>query len=113
MRIVKRSLALDRILTYPRVRTSYKRKARNTEDYLNWLLKILKEAEPNLRPGREYNALCIRMNNHNVNEFLHNAMLPFDWLDIAPMVDDTLANDEYSINLAEVTCPGRNEQRQR
>ena len=69
----------------------------NAEGYIHWLLPVLKSYVPKLSKGKQWSALCLYMNQNNI-DYLHTQLEGGIWLNIAPTCCQELADDEYGID---------------
>ena len=73
----------------------------NIENYSHWVIRMIQEVTGHTpEHGQQYNACSIHMNKANI-EFLHRCFVPMDWLNLSPKELDSLADDEFAVNVKE------------
>lgn len=73
----------------------------NGDALTHWITHIVRSYIPKPPHGRKWSALCIYMNNKNL-DYLNSQIDSWLWLDIGPRYSDKLADNEYGVNPAEV-----------
>jgi hypothetical protein len=95
--------------TYNRVLNSVVQ--RNTEHYAKWIISLMeehtsKELRHQIGKMRKYNVLALFMNDKN-NEWILNYIHPMDFLNWGPVVLNALEDDEYALDLGNLTTENR------
>jgi hypothetical protein len=67
---------------------------KNATKYIKWVLKVLRK----IKTCETYSAICISMNRKNIDK-LHDRMHGMTWLNYAPKEDNSLKDNQYSIDL--------------
>ena len=75
--------------------------AKNCDDFVDWIMKVLTEEEPILIKGNSYNANCIYMNKKNIDK-ISSHLSPMASLNYSPNIDDSLKDDEFAIDLESI-----------
>lgn len=81
-------------------KNKYSRSIRqNTKDLIEWIIKILKDCVSILPEGCNYNSQALRLNQKNLDK-ISKHIFPMDFLNFAPITDNTLKSDELGIDLS-------------
>lgn len=121
IRKFKKSLVEDMGFDVPKTNkrnwTNRKKKDKNSQKYVDWILRILNEEVYNchywklrsifLQEKLVVNPMAVYINENNNDVVLHQCIDPMTWLDISPRTDDTLSDDEYSVDYRELMAPPR------
>ena len=74
-----------------------KRRERNSQLFVDWVMTLLKNTAPReLEKGERYTSTKIYIHPEH-NEFLNKHIDPFIWLNYSPVDDDTVGLDEIKI----------------
>lgn len=75
----------------------------NDEMFVDWIIRTIKKHfKREQKPNEIFNALCISMNKTNI-DYIHDFINPLTFLNYAPVEDNSLGDDEYSIDLDKLT----------
>ena len=100
-----KSFDLDELLPQKKkyYRSPYSRSIRaNTESFFAWVVKVLDEVIRVVPKGKRLNSQALYFNKKNLDE-LSKHVGAFDYLNYSPKENNSLKDNEFGIELSEIT----------